>query len=742
MKRIVYIYLFLLTLLPVTNSCSDPMENLTGNTEGRTFIINTRQANGQDVNADINELNAYLFQDGVLRQQYLNLSSSGEQSYKLTLSELTGTLYFLANGSQLLASELTTGSTTENEFLALSTPLMSGQEPALFYSSSFDLSQAQTQNTISLQRSYASVDLELAVDQLEVDSIVINNVALSGRIFAGKEILNAPNTNYGSLRQYFIPVLTQNQTDLFHLYEQKGEQVQATIYLKMNGIRNIQRACFPTDIQRNARYTIRVLGKGAGLTTVISKQTDWEEGDNAQTSPTGRVNIDSQLTQLSEGASISPAGDTLYLPYTASHVNLVLNTDAQTTYTLEGQVEGVQLTEQADTRTSEVSGNRFLINSVLRAPQTLREYLYLNIHDKENPGSNIGRIVISIAPNANTFSGFPQWNSDDYSAQYDRYIDGTLGYITPAPGKRLSLRFDNGEDPWATLSAEEDGSYRVIGGWRPNDQTANGRRQAVSLVIANADGSNEEIYTLSRLNYGLPVVEMNGYWWCKYNLRGNSRSFEDQVSIAEDPAAKAGLSVAQYLTTCTPQDYLAVWGDGYQGANTEGLKIAYADGLLQYNGYNNNVGQNMSALPAEQHCPDGYRIPSVNEFKAIMRNGGAIYYDRTQSTYTSDNGNPIVAIPHKRTDIEVDGYNVPEVYHYELTNDAGQALTLYGPGYQPNATSAVVDNYVIYATYTGSANDNWLIEKKNNRGEYWHVWRDNRHTRVKFCIKSEVEYMY
>lgn len=742
MKQTTYIYLSLLALLPATYSCSDPMDALDGQADRRTFTIATRQADGEGTTTEISELNAYLFQGGMLAGQYLNLSPANGQSYQLTLRELTGTLYFLADGSQVLTTPLEPGSTTEAEFLALSAPVTDGQEPARFFSTSFDLSQAQAQNTVSLQRSHARVDLELAVDHLEVDSVVLTNAALSGRIFAGEEIANAPDARYGTLSRHFTTALTEDCPDLFRLYEQKGEKVQANIYLKVNGVRNIQHAYFPADIQRNTRYTIRVLGKGSNLTTVISEETDWEDGDQVQTDPVGLIRIDAQQSQLSQGARINPAGDTLYLPYTPSDVSLVLNTDAQTTYSLEGHVDGVELTEQASTRATEVGGNHFRITSVLRAPQTLHEYLYLNVRDKDGQEDHTGRIVISIAANANTFSGFPQWDPKTYKAHYDRYIDGTLGYVTPAAGKQLTLRFDEGEDPWATLVAEEDGRYRVVAGWRPNDITANGRHQAVSLVIANNDGSVAETYIVSRLNYSLPVVEMNGYWWCKYNLRGDSRSFADQVSPANDPAAKAGLSMTQYLDACTPQEYLAVWGDGYQGANTQGLKPVYANDMLQYSGYNNSVGQNMSALPHSQHCPDGYRIPSVNEFKAIMRNGAAIYYDRAQSSYTSDSGNPIVAIPHRRTDIEVDGYTLPEVYHYELTNSAGQSITLYGPGYQPNDASAIVDNYVIYATYTGSANDNWLIEKKTNRGEYWHVSRDNRHTRVKFCIKSEVEYIY
>ena len=218
MKRTTYIYLSLLALLPATYSCSDPMDALDGQADRRTFTIATRQADGEGTTTEISELNAYLFQGGMLAGQYLNLSPANGQSYQLTLRELTGTLYFLANGSQVLTTPLEPGSTTEAEFLALSAPVTDGQEPARFFSTSFDLSQAQAQNTVSLQRSHARVDLELAVDHLEVDSVVLTNVALSGRIFAGEEIANAPDARYGTLSRHFTTALTEGCPDLFRLY--------------------------------------------------------------------------------------------------------------------------------------------------------------------------------------------------------------------------------------------------------------------------------------------------------------------------------------------------------------------------------------------------------------------------------------------------------------------------------------------------------------------------------------------
>ena len=149
----------------------------------------------------------------------------------------------------------------------------------------------------------------------------------------------------------------------------------------------------------------------------------------------------------------------------------------------------------------------------------------------------------------------------------------------------------------------------------------------------------------------------------------------------------------------------------------------------------------MSALPHESHCPDGYQIPSVEDFKTVLRNGTGIFYSREQTAYTSEKGQQMIGIPHKRTDMFYNGGKFSELYHYELTSGE-QSITLYGPGYQPDENSGLVNNYVIYATYTGNSNDNWLIEKKADRGEFWHVSRANKQTRIKLCIKKPVEYIY
>lgn len=137
------------------------------------------------------------------------------------------------------------------------------------------------------------------------------------------------------------------------------------------------------------------------------------------------------------------------------------------------------------------------------------------------------------------------------------------------------MEYEAGEDAWIKLDPVSvrsgEGAYRVLAGWRPNDVTANGRRQSATLVISNrADGSQREEYTVSRRNYGLPVTWMHGIWWCKYNARGDSRSFEDQVLSSDDPARAQARPFSSTWERARPKRFL-ICGNGH-------IKVTAAQG--------------------------------------------------------------------------------------------------------------------------------------------------------------------
>lgn len=687
------------------------------------------------------EWSAYLFQDSILSHVYQGVPQT-DGTIQLNLDAKDGSLYFLADGEELLTTKPETGKTRLEDFKQTNTPTNQEACPSLFLSGYMELTSDASQETLTLARGMARIDVELETDDVAIDSILMHNVANAGYLFSQKQITTSPAASLTTLYRHYKQPLVQNESHVFHLFEQSGKDIRAELYMRTKGSKQIVNAVFPTLIKRNTLYKIRVRGSGTTLSAIVTEVSDWDTGSENDTKPSNRILIDKEQTILSPQARIGEQGDTLFLPYTASDITLALTSETTTEYQVTGYADGVSVTELSSSK-STLYGNMFRITSTLRAPQSQTEYIHLDVKSPTALQTYTSTIVIVIAPNGNLFKGFETWDAKTYTCNYNRYIDGTLGIVRPSTGKQLKIEFENGEDPWITLreAENENNAYRVVAGWRPNDLTANGREQRAKLVITDSEGDNKEVYTLIRKNWGLPVVEINGLWWCKYNLRGNSRLFEDQVSIEKDPARIAGVSVADYLDTCPAEEYFGIWGDGYQGSNTTGLKLEYKNGLFQYANYASNISQNMSAPPHESHCPDGYQIPSVEDFKTVLRNGTGIFYSREQTAYTSEKGQQMIAIPHKRTDMFYNGGKFSELYHYELTSGE-QSITLYGPGYQPDENSGLVNNYVIYATYTGNSNDNWLIEKKADRGEFWHVSRANKQTRIKLCIKKPVEYIY
>lgn len=739
MKYIIYV---LCCLFPwFVFSCIENNEDWEMNTEVRQVsfqmqVLGVGSGSSLEGENDIHSLDAYLFQDGRLTRSITDLSVSSDGFYYASLTERNGNIYFLANTEQMIAEDVVTGM-DENSFLSLTTLDAPGNIPFIM-TGQCALADVQPKNTVLLKRGVARIDLDLRVSGIEVDSLVITNVAQRGYLFAGSSVETVANSTFKDLRKIYERPLNQADQGVFYLYEQQNNRMQAVVYIKVNGIKSVQTAVFPSEIKRNMIYQILISGNGGKLETSIKESDDWEEGNTTEgeMDPSKKIWIDEQLSVLPEGALLSQSRDTLFLPYQAHSATLVLgNVTPSADLVISGNATGVDIRQ--------LSSHTLTVNAQMRLPQSKREYLFLDLKDPLDLQTIIGRVVIAVNPNGNVFTDFAGWN-EQYACDYDKYLDGTLGYIKPAAGKKIELEFDAGESIWAKLVDDEavTGQYRLVAGWKPNDPTANGRKQDVRIVISSFDGTNREVYTVSRRNWGLPVTEMNGIWWCKYNMRGDSRSFEDQVSIADDPAARKGQTVSEYLSSCSEDEYFSIWGDGYQGSNTHGLKLTYADSLFRYENFVNSVGQNMSALTHESHCPDGYQIPSVDDFKLIFRNGAGIFYDRLQTGYTSEKGNySITGIPHKRENMTLNGGVMPEIYHYELKS-GNESITIYGPGYQPDINNGIVPNYVIFATYTGSNNDNWLIEKKTTKGEYWHVWRDNRQTRVKMCIKKPVEYIY
>ena len=228
--------------------------------------------------------------------------------------------------------------------------------------------------------------------------------------------------------------------------------------------------------------------------------------------------------------------------------------------------------------------NRFRIRKVLAAPEVAAREVRLRFRRKGLYDED--RITLHLEANPTRMEGLMAFADGESTCDFGRYVDNELGRLTLPEGKELSVEFDAGEDPW--------------------------------LKIEPAEGGSREEYTLVRRNWGLPVTWFHGVWWCKYNARGRSRSFEDQILVPQDPAAAAGQSVQEYLMGCSAEEFRALWGWAYQGDSGVGMPVVERDGIPVLEGFATGSTTHINKLPADTLAPDGYELPSMEEFNRLF----------------------------------------------------------------------------------------------------------------------------
>lgn len=318
----------------------------------------------------------------------------------------------------------------------------------------------------------------------------------------------------------------------------------------------------------------------------------------------------------------------------------------------------------------------------------------------------------------------------------------------------VQLELEPVSAPLLEIAAEpaEEGSrvWRVVGGWRPNDPTADGRQQSARLVIRSAATGEREVYTVVRRNWGLPVTWFHGVWWCKYNARGRSRNFEDQILVPQDPAAAAGQSVQNYLMSCSPEEFCALWGWAYQGDSGVGMQVVDLEGVPSMEGFTTGSKTHINKLPADALAPDGYELPSMEEFNRVfdatdyvwvmwsgshkLRNPWEGHAD-VRRTQTRRNGIAVGSL--ELNDLLVVAFSSPDFPGYE-------ALTWYGPGAQWNQAGIVHSNHcnnMLFAVHS-PAGSGWYITGGMANLYLTQNGAGNNDTRIVRFKKSSVEYIY
>lgn len=684
----------------------------------------------------MNDVKAFRFDGGQLQEIYGPLVPGDDGRCYLNLADNRGTLYFLANASQVTALEaLVPDATTLDDFLAFSASTSDMTEHGLLMSGREELgSQSASELTVAMTRSVARIDLESTDQGVEVLQVSIDGLVDEG--YLNPQATATPPQNAVITRfdkQYSTPLSNARET-IFYLCEQQGTDIQAEVLVRFRNALHKMKASLPTTIRRNTVYTIHVYGRGGDVTMNISNG-DWEQGDTSgsETQIKARVNIEDSA--LPANVKVNSTCDSVFIPYTENNFNLVLDAEPGATVTVDGRITGVSVQATASRNLESVA--RLAVSNVHRLPGTIREYIYADVYKEQ---IHKGRIVLAFLPSPIQLEGSIIFDEDGI-CDFGRYIEGELGRLTLPAGKIATVETDNGQTPWIKL-AENAGSYRILGGWKPNDPEADGRMQEARLVITDSDGSNREVYPIRRRNWGLPVVNIGGTWWCKYNLRGNVKSFDDQISIADDQAA--GTGVLDRLTTCSDDELLSLMGGQYQGGNPDELSLSHNGTAFYHEGMKGSA-QNWGQIPATQMAPDGYQLPTYDDYAFFVWGTNCNIGGVGTRTHQNSQGQTITVniVEREARFLEV-SYGTIAFYDFEYE---GNHWTLYGLGHQWNTTDGNIAQMSIIMAITGNTSNSWYMEgyaQASRPGQNWFKFtaQNSIKTRTVRCIKSPVEYIY
>lgn len=683
---------------------------------------------------NIHTLDAYHFENGILSESFNSLQIDEKGVCRLDIKQKNGMLYFLANDANITSrANLTNNVTTLEEFLQLTATADEMTSKSLLMSGHTELDGENTSLSVSLKRAVARIDLESAFQDVEVNSITIRDIALTGLVNEGGDKSVLTNIEKTDLTKDFGEQPFKNKKEsLYYLPEQTADGHAVEILMAVNGGWHRLKTTLP-PLKRNTVYTLKVYGNGANLNVEVLTD-NWENGDSSESGLTLKGLVDKENSQLSEGVTVNERGDTVFVPSWNSNFQLTLAAESGAQVSVLGEVEGVTVTPANQSRSlSPVA--EFNVSSRQKMPGSKSEYMYLDVY---NDQIQTGRVVLVFTPNPVQMSGLIEFDQNG-ECNFNRYVDGELASLILPEGKTATLKFAEEEAHWMKLAPEGGNTYRLLGGWKPNDPKADGREQAGELIIADEDGSHPETYTIRRLNWGLPVVNINGTWWCKYNLRGNVKNFNDQILINSDPAKDS--SLADYLTSCSDNEFLHILGDQYQAGNPDGLKLTHNGASFYYEGYKSQT-DNFGTLAPTVMAPDGYQIPDFDDYRFFT--GGTNYNLKYFNPGSFNNGlGQRLNFKVVERNATFQGLQYGPITFYDFEYE-GNHWTLCGLGHQWDAAN-ISKMMILLATY-GNGGSTWLMEgysHSDGRGNWFKYAGNNASkTRTIRCVKTPVEYIY
>lgn len=716
--------------LVLLGSCRDGMELPAGAGSGHVYA----ELSGGTVPDGIS---GYQFEDGRLTHVYESFHRTAE-GYSVKMESLSGTLYIVAWEGEHPPFESPAAGTGESEWLGTEVSSADGGA-CVFYTGSTGLQAASAGAVpVLMKRGVAMVEIRTDVaGEAEIRSAVIRNVFPGGYLF--------PQEEMSAKRRSKAVDVPMNPTAYIH--EQYNPDIRVEVDAVVDGKEYQLSASLPERIVRNTHYTV-TLRKDNVEQEVELTVSQWGDGSTVDGLPDRNeyLAVDTDRSVLPEGASLAEGGRVLVLPHVP--VDFVLTVSGNEKLDLVSG-EGYLLDVQEIPSSGTEDMNRYRITKALYAPGVSGADAVLQF--RRSGLSHVypdDVIVLRLSPNPTSLEGEMSFDSENYTYDFGRYVDNELGVFSLPEGYSISLEFAEGEDRWMRLDNTGENRWRLLGGWKPNDPTANGRMQSGTIIIS--DGSDTEEYTVVRRNYGLPVTWLHGIWWCKYNAMGNSRSFEDQILSSDDPAVNAGKTLAEYLGSCSAEDYRNLWKWAYQGSSGQGMQVVDNEGVLVMDNFNPSSSEHINKLPADALSPDGYELPSMEDFNRIFDATDYIWlmWDGTHRLKNPWEGHETIRrVQKRRNDVTVGSVNASNLIYIAMSSPdfpEYEPVVWYGPGAQWNADGIMHSshyNNILFGVYSPQG-QGWYMSGAMNALYMSRNGAGTKDTRILRFKKSDVEYIY
>lgn len=706
-------------------------------------VIPYNYTSGNDETTGIKEiriLHACLFENGVMTRVYSDI----DPLTGIKIDDSKGRLYMVANIEGNNSASFYNVGMTEEEWLSTAIPHAGGVN-LTYMSGVVDMSDT-SHGVLQLYRGVARIDVNVSEEHgLSVTDITFRNVAQQSYLNRRNTVESPEGTGYNDVIPVIDTPLTGSTYGVAYLCEQASENISAVLTINVDGETVEKEVAMPSILKRNCVYTINVFKESVQADVTLSV-TDWENGGDFNLAPNERgLTVDVEGTSFPANTEVDADRRGIVLSHYAS--DFVLSIDCDDELELIADPE-LPMTVERIGGAENIGKNLFRITKKLWYPGMERVERKLMFHRKglnENYADDYINVVMSEHPVK--LEGLIHFE-DSASFDFGKYIDNELGVFTVPASKSITVEYDEGEDEWIKLDASGQ-RVRVIGGWRPNDRTANGRVQKARIVISNsADGSEREEYVISRRNWGLPVTKLNGVWWCKYNAIGDAKNFSDQILSSADPAAMAGKTVFDYLRDCTADEFFNLWKWNYQGKSSQGLQVIDDGGVAKMEGYSSSA-EHINKIDAKALAPDGYELPSMENFERVFNStSGTIWLMWDGSHTTAWNGSTTIQRrQRRRNDVTVGTVSLTDLIYISMYNQSEaehEPIVWYGSSPQWNNDGINHGHYnnLLIAVHNPSNGQGWffvggmggLYPSKNSAGP-----NDTRILRFK---KSDVEYIY